>query len=439
MVVDFHNQIARISKNLGEPETLLRWRGYMHTLSQTLSKKTSYGLAIGIDQERLVVPYGISADHKLPSYQSDSRGNVHIYPWKEAITKEEVTALLHDVSQKMTVRIAKDYYAATNAALFEQGYVVVCPVGASAHVSLTSVLGGNMSDMIVVVAEEGAQLSFFDNVESTGGQSARTIIGVVRENASLNYTYSYKGSGEVYTNIVSDVATGGSVSFLHVDLVQQGLLKIDAQHYLSGEGATIEAKDVIMSLGSAVADVTDIVHHTASHTASNMHASGVASGESKIIYRSNIVMKEKGTGDLKGKQKAQFLNLSKKTEIDAIPSLDIGQKDVTCSHSVSVSFLKENDTYYARLRGIEKNEAGKMIVEGLLFRELENGGGCRRHCEEPATKQSRVSCRDIGGGINSGLLRYARNDDETVRTFSQSNADKIRENVQTTLDVVPFL
>ena len=83
-------------------------------------------------------------------------------------------------------------------------------------------------------------------------------------------------------------------------------------------------------------------------------------------------MNEEGTKSIIGEQKARFLMLSKDAEVDAIPSLDISQKNVSCSHSVSVSFLKDSDLYYSQLRGLGETESSKMIVEGMLYSGLES-------------------------------------------------------------------
>ena len=71
-----------------------------------------------------------------------------------------------------------------------------------------------------------------------------------------------------------------------------------------------------------------------------------------------------GVRAVDGGQEAQFLVLSPKAEVDAIPSLDIASKDVICTHKLSIAHIKDAHTFYPKLRGLSDTESRALFLEG---------------------------------------------------------------------------
>ena len=117
--------------------------------------------------------------------------------------------------------------------------------------------------------------------------------------------------------------------------------------------------------GEEKIDVLHKIYHEAPDTSSEISARGVLRGKSQIIYRSDIAM-EKGLKGLSGAEAAKFLVLSKEAKVDAIPSLDIKSKEVSCSHSLSITHLSDEDLFYPKTRGMGETEARKLLIDGFL-------------------------------------------------------------------------
>ena len=62
----------------------------------------------------------------------------------------------------------------------------------------------------------------------------------------------------------------------------------------------------------------------------------------------------------------KVLLLSKTARAQAIPDLEILSDEVSCSHSLSISPIPEEQIFYLKARGISEDEAKKMIAEAFL-------------------------------------------------------------------------
>jgi len=134
-------------------------------------------------------------------------------------------------------------------------------------------------------------------------------------------------------------------------------------------------------------DISCVVNHNANHTKSNIDIKGVANNGGKIISRSDIVVK-KDIKDVEGNENLKFIFVvneeavyakatawqSKKddenlapAEIDAIPSLNINNNQVSINHSLSISNIKEEDIWYSELHGSSSEKAKQDFIQHFLL------------------------------------------------------------------------
>jgi Fe-S cluster assembly protein SufD len=59
--------------------------------------------------------------------------------------------------------------------------------------------------------------------------------------------------------------------------------------------------------------------------------------------------------------------LDSNTEFDAKPELEIYADDVKCSHGSTSGNLDENSIFYLMSRGISKEDAKKLLINGFLI------------------------------------------------------------------------
>lgn len=87
------------------------------------------------------------------------------------------------------------------------------------------------------------------------------------------------------------------------------------------------------------------------------------------------------------------LMLHSTAHVDAIPALEIKTNDVKASHSATISRVSEEDLFYCASRGIEKEQARRMYIEGFLGELTAKIGneGLRDRVGESISKKLRES------------------------------------------------
>ncbi len=63
--------------------------------------------------------------------------------------------------------------------------------------------------------------------------------------------------------------------------------------------------------------------------------------------------------------------MNKGTKAKTIPELEILNEEVSCSHGATIGPIDEETIFYLNARGIDKNNAVKMIVAGFMEATLQ--------------------------------------------------------------------
>jgi Fe-S cluster assembly protein SufD len=89
-------------------------------------------------------------------------------------------------------------------------------------------------------------------------------------------------------------------------------------------------------------------------------------------------------------QESRNLLLSKRSHADAIPGLEIEANDVRCTHAAAVAQVDRDQLYYLRSRGLPREVATRLVIEGFLQELVE------RFHEGPVREQ-------VGGALERRL------------------------------------
>ena len=117
-------------------------------------------------------------------------------------------------------------------------------------------------------------------------------------------------------------------------------------------------------------EIKSKINHIAENTKSYQLIKSVLSEKSKGIYQGKIFVDSKAQ-KTDGYQLSKALLLSKDTEFDAKPELEIYADDVKCSHGSTSGNLDENAIFYLMTRGIKRDDAKKLLINGFLKDVLE--------------------------------------------------------------------
>ena len=106
-------------------------------------------------------------------------------------------------------------------------------------------------------------------------------------------------------------------------------------------------------------------NHIASYTKSDLLFKGVLGRDVYSSWKGNIQI-FKDTRGTNGYQSNDNLIIDPSAKAESIPGLEIITDDVRCSHGVTMSNIDKNQMFYLQSRGIKKEDAEKLIVDGFL-------------------------------------------------------------------------
>ena len=138
--------------------------------------------------------------------------------------------------------------------------------------------------------------------------------------------------------------------------------------FLSEPGAEVSLRGAFDISGNDICHVKVVIHHKAPHTRASTMLRGVGRDQSKITFEGRIII-DKDCGDSNSFLTERIILLSDQAKAEAIPDLEILTDDVKCSHAASISRIPEDHLFYLMSRGIPKQQAEDMIVEGFLSLE----------------------------------------------------------------------
>ena len=134
---------------------------------------------------------------------------------------------------------------------------------------------------------------------------------------------------------------------------------------LRGEGAEAEIVGGFVGEGKERIEIEVEVRHKAENTRANIHIRGVVKdeAEAKISGRLKIF---KGAQKTNSFLTEKVLILSDKARAEVVPDLEIEADDVKASHAATVGKIDEEQVFYLMSRGLKKQQAEDIIVEGFL-------------------------------------------------------------------------
>jgi Fe-S cluster assembly protein SufD len=106
-------------------------------------------------------------------------------------------------------------------------------------------------------------------------------------------------------------------------------------------------------------------HHQAAHCHSDLLYKGALQDHSQVVWRGMIKV-DPAAQKTNAYQRDDNLMLSEQARADSIPGLEIEADDVICTHGATAGRVDDQQIFYARCRGLTRNEAVRMIVAGFF-------------------------------------------------------------------------
>ncbi len=285
----------------------------------------------------------------------------------------EMPEALHQAFGK-TVGPEFGRFEALNAAAFRGGAFLLIPRGLAIekpiHILETPDQQGFGASRLAVVVEEGASVTLIHELE--GGPEAGNALFfgaaevAVGPNARVHFVTVQNAARNVRMFVTQRSRLGHGASIVPVIASFGGALaKFDTGVFLDGEGSSSEMIGFLCGVGRQRFDNHTVQHHRGLHTRSNLDFKTVLKDRSRSAY-TGLIRIETAARYSEAYQENRNLLLSETCRADSIPELEILNEEVQCKHGATVGPLDPNHLFYLMSRGIPRDEAIRMVVEGYF-------------------------------------------------------------------------
>ncbi len=162
----------------------------------------------------------------------------------------------------------------------------------------------------------------------------------------------------------------GAVLNLNVVTLHGGEISNTVEVNLNGKGGECYVNGLYLADGIQRVSTNVNICHNVPECHSSQLFKGILDGESRTSFSGRIYV-AKDAQKTEAYQANNNLLASKTAKAYTRPHLEIYADDVKCSHGATVGSLNEDELFYMRSRGIEKNEAKLLQQQAFAYAVLE--------------------------------------------------------------------
>src|SRR6266550_3005984 len=288
----------------------------------------------------------------------------------------EYPELVQQYFMTKCVPVESNKYTSLHAAFWSGGIFLYIPKGVEieqpilSQIWIDSPASANFVHTLIV-ADEQSSVRFVAEYNSAFEDEQPSILNDVVEIFAKNEARvefsNMQDLGLNVWNVTNKNAVhekDASVTWVMADLGSKvTLANIGAT--MGGNGSVAELVGVFFTDHDQRLTMNTLSNHAALATNAETLVKGVLAGQSRVEFEGMIRVQPKA------QQTASFLSdhtllLSKECRAESIPSLEIGANEVSASHGATTGQIDEEQLFYLMVRGISREEAERIIVQGFF-------------------------------------------------------------------------
>ena len=279
------------------------------------------------------------------------------------------------------VPIGDNFFAALNSAVFSEGSFCYIPKGVRCPMELSTYFRINASgtgqfERTLLIADEGAYVSYMEGCtapQRDENQLHAAVVEIVAlKDAEVKYSTvqnwypgDKNGNGGIYNFVTkrglckganskiswTQVETGSAVTWKYPSCVLQG------DHSIG------EFYSVALTNNYQQADTGTKMIHLGKNTRSLIVSKGISAGKSQNSYR-GLVRVAKKAENARNFSQCDSLLMGDKCGAHTWPYIDCHNKSAVLEHEATTSKISDDQLFYCQQRGIDKESAISLIVNG---------------------------------------------------------------------------
>ena len=268
-----------------------------------------------------------------------------------------------------------DRYAALHQAMRAGGAFVWVPDGVQAGLPIRLIqwldgAGIAGAPATVIVLGRGASATVLEECLSETADGPAFFSGgtevFVGEDAKLVYGHLQDWGRNVfhYSNQRARIERGGELQWIQTFLGGR-MTKTNSYFQLVGAGARAYVHGFMFGDQRQHFDLHTLQRHLAEQTTSDLYIKSALKDRAHSVYQ-GMIQVARGAQRTDAYQANRNLLLSDTAHADSIPGLEILANDVRCTHGATVGTVDAEQMYYLMTRGLPRNDAQRLVVEGFF-------------------------------------------------------------------------
>jgi len=234
--------------------------------------------------------------------------------------------------------------------------------------------GSSVFPHTLIVCAENSKVTVVDRFQSADGLKAFAC--------GVNDLHLASGAKLTYV-AVQDWSRDSLAFHLNSTLVDRGALctsltanfgggtvRGESLSRLVGEGARSEMYSINPMDGERAVDQRTLQDHVAPNASSDLLYLNALDDKSRTIF-AGLIKVQPGAHGTDAYQKVRNLILSDEADPNSMPGLEILNDDVRCTHGATNGPISEEELFYLQARGIRREAASRLIVNGFFNSLLE--------------------------------------------------------------------
>jgi Fe-S cluster assembly protein SufB len=283
-----------------------------------------------------------------------------------------------------------NFFASLNSAVFSDGSFVYIPKGVRCPMELSTYFRINAQntgqfERTLIIADEGAYVSYLEGctapIRDENQLHAAVVELIAHDNAAIKYSTvqnwypgDKEGKGGIYNFVTKRGKALGKNSKISWTQVETGsaITWKYPSCILQGENSVGEFYSVALTNNYQQADTGTKMIHIGKNTRSTVVSKGISAGHGQNTYRGGVKIL-KGAQGARNYTQCDSLLIGDKCGAHTFPYIEVKNASARMEHEASTSKIGDDQIFYLQQRGISKEEAVSMIINGFckaVFKEL---------------------------------------------------------------------
>src|SRR5271169_4727951 len=284
-----------------------------------------------------------------------------------------------------------NFFASLNSAVFTDGSFVYVPKGVRCPMELLTYFRINAAETgqferTLIIADEGAYVSYLEGctapIRDENQLHAAVVELITHDNAEIKYSTVQNwypgdpetGKGGIYNFVTkrgkcagvnskiswTQVETGSAITWKYPSVI------------LQGDNSVGEFYSVALTNHWQQADTGTKMIHIGKNTRSTIIAKGISAGHGQNTYRGQVKILKSAVASRNYTQ-CDSLLIGDKCGAHTFPYIEVKNSTARMEHEASTSKIGEDQLFYLQQRGLPKEDAVSMIINGFckqVFRKL---------------------------------------------------------------------